>query len=286
MFKIKGPVLAATTLDDGADEVLRQADAMARYYGVDLHVCHVLPEILAVRPLFPHLHVDDVLKVTELEAYARETILDRALAITGRGAGEVRVTIERGTPHSGILSAADQIHAGAIVVGGNASENDHAAPSRTAERVVRHAPSPVLVVRAPRAGAILAATDFSDPALPAVEAGVVEARRRGMDLVLIHAVGLVPPLLPLPPPLTNEIRRAHREKLDDYVRRYEARGGGLLPEGPVAFAILRAAEDLPAQLLVIGTHGRSGLKRLTLGSVAETLMRDAQCSVLVVRLAT
>ena len=285
MFKINGPILAATTLDDRADEVLLQADAMARYYGVDLHVCHVLPEILAVRPLFPHLHLDDVLKMTELEASARGTILDRALAITGRGAGEVRVTIEHGTPHSGILSAADQIQAGAIVVGGNASEDD-AAPSRTAERVVRHARSPVLVVRPSREGAILAATDFSDPALPAVEAGVVEARRRDVDLALIHAIGLVPPLLPLPPPLTSAIRRAHREKLDDYVRRYEARGGGLLPDGPVAFAILRAAEDLPAQLLVIGTHGRSGLKRLTLGSVAETLMRGAQCSVLVVRLAT
>lgn len=285
MFEIKGPVLAATTLDDCADEVLRQADAMARFYSVDLHVCHVLPELLAVRPLFPHLHLDDVWNVAEIEASARETILHRARAITGRGPGAVGVSIEHGTPHSGILGAADRIQAAAIVVGGNAGEHNDAKPSETAERVVRHARCPVLVVRPPRAGAILAATDFSDPALPAVQAGAVEARRRGADLVLIHAVGLVPPLLPLPPPLTNGIRRAQREKLDDNVRRYEAREG-LLPDGPVAFAILRAADELPAQLLVIGTHGRSGLQRLTLGSVAETLLRGAHCSVLVVRLAT
>jgi nucleotide-binding universal stress UspA family protein len=62
MFKIKGPILAAMDLDKGSDEVLRQADALARSYKVRLFVCHVLPEIFATHPLFPQLNLEDALK--------------------------------------------------------------------------------------------------------------------------------------------------------------------------------------------------------------------------------
>jgi len=44
MFQIQGPILAAMDLDEGSDELLRQADALARSYNVKLSVCHVLPE--------------------------------------------------------------------------------------------------------------------------------------------------------------------------------------------------------------------------------------------------
>ena len=57
MFKINGPILVAMGLDKGSDELLRQADALARSYKVKLSVCHVLPELFAVRPLFPQLHL-------------------------------------------------------------------------------------------------------------------------------------------------------------------------------------------------------------------------------------
>ena len=59
MFQIKGPIIAAMDLDKGSDELLRQADALARSYKVKLSVCHVLPEIFAVQPLFPQLHLGD-----------------------------------------------------------------------------------------------------------------------------------------------------------------------------------------------------------------------------------
>jgi nucleotide-binding universal stress UspA family protein len=196
------------------------------------------------------------------------------------------VTITYGTPHSGILRTAERIRAGIIVVGGIQQYEGQATLGRVAEQVVRHALSPVLVARPSRAGRVLAATDFSDQALPAVQAGVAEAHRHGTDLVLIHVVDLLPPTIPaLPSFLAEGIRKTQREKLEDCVRRYEARGGGLLSDGLAAPAILRAAEELPAQLLVVGTHGRTGLKRLVLGSVAESVVRGAHCTVLAVRLA-
>lgn len=68
MCQINRSILAAIALDETSDEVLRQAHAFARSYKVDLYVCHVLPEIYAIRPLFPQLHLDDALKQAELEA--------------------------------------------------------------------------------------------------------------------------------------------------------------------------------------------------------------------------
>lgn len=58
----------------------------------------------------------------------------------------------------------------------------------------------------------------------------------------------------------------------------------VLLEGDPATEIVRYAQDAAMDLVVMGTHGRTGLERLLMGSVAEKVMRDAPCSVLVVKL--
>jgi len=112
-------------------------------------------------------------------------------------------------------------------------------------------------------------------------------------MAIIHAIDLLPMVSPFygdfysatPMDLSNEMRKVWQQRLNECVHRFEAKGGGLLPDGPAAPAILSAASKLPAQLLVLGTHGRTGLSRLmALGSVAEAVVRAAPCSVLVVRL--
>jgi universal stress protein A len=293
MFKINGPILAAMDLDKGSDELLRQADALARSYKVKLFVCHVLPEIFAVQPLFPQLHLDDALKLYDLEASVRDALLKRIRTVTDREPPQIEIEIEQGTVHAGILRVADNIGAGAVVVGGKVDHKGLHILGSSAEHVVRYAKCPVLVARHSPAGKILAATDFSDPALPAIEAGAAEARRRKVDLAIIHAIDLLPVISPfygdffsMPPiELSDQMRKIWQQRLDECVHQFKAKGGGLLPDGPAAPAILSAAAKLPAQLLVMGTHGRTGLSRLVdLGSVAESVVRAAPCSVLVVRL--
>jgi nucleotide-binding universal stress UspA family protein len=295
MFQIKGPILAAMDLNKGSQELLRQADALARSYKVKLSVCHVLPEIFAVQPLFPQLHLDEALKLYKLEAAVRDALLKRIRTVTDREPPQIEIEIEQGTVHAGILRAADNIGAGAVVIGGKVDHKGLHILGSSAEHVVRYANCPVLVARPSPAGKILAATDFSDPALPAVEAGAAEARRRKADLAIIHAIDLLPVLSPSygdfysysepPMDLSDQMRKIWQQRLDECVHRFKAKGGGLLPDGPAAPAILSAASELPAQLLVMGTHGRTGLRRMiALGSVAETVVRAAPCSVLVVRL--
>jgi nucleotide-binding universal stress UspA family protein len=295
MFQIKGPILAAMDLDKGSDELLRQADALARSYKVKLSVCHVLPEIFAVRPLFPQLHLGDALKLYDLEAAVRDALLKRIRAVTAREPPQIEIEIEQGTVHAGILRAADNIGAGAVVVGGKIDHKGIHILGSSAEHVVRYANCPVLVARHSPAGKVLAATDFSDPALPAVEAGAAEAQHRKADLAIIHAFDLLALMSPVygefygysapPMDLSEQMRKIWQQSLDECVHRFKAKGGGLLREGHAAPAILSAAAELPAQLLVMGTHGRTGLNRLiALGSVAEAVVRAAPCSVLVVRL--
>jgi len=292
MFRISGPILVAATLDNRADEPLRQAAAIAALYGVDLHVCHVLPEIYAVRPLFPHLHLHDAFRLREFEGFAGAALADRIRAVTGRDPEQVGIEMEQGTPHAGILRAAERIGAGAVVLGQDLADPEKSPIGGIAERVVRHAHCTVLVTRPPRPGLVLAATDFSEPSLPAVEAAAAEAKRRGTDLAIIHSIDVAPLAAPsathsidgmLPVDLVTPMQDHLRDQLDECVRQFEAKGGAILRKGPAAPAILEAAEELPAQLLVLGTHGRTGLKRVALGSVAEKVVRAAPCSVLVVR---
>ena len=95
MFQIKGPILAAMDLDKGSDEVLRQADTLAHSYKARLFVCHVLPEIFAVHPLFPYLHLDDALKAYNLEASVRDALLKRIRTVTAREPPKIEIEIER-----------------------------------------------------------------------------------------------------------------------------------------------------------------------------------------------
>jgi len=142
-----------------------------------------------------------------------------------------------------------------------------------------------------RMATIVAATDFSDAAGGAAEWGAQLARTHAARLVLVHA--LLPPVsptaapefVPLPPHIYEEERRAVKEALEK--RAEELRRTGCTVEtqleiGPAAWTILDAIERCKADLLVVGTRGLTGFKRILIGSTAARLVRDASCPVLTV----
>jgi nucleotide-binding universal stress UspA family protein len=157
----------------------------------------------------------------------------------------------------------------------------------------------VLTVRPTRGNAaILAATDLSDPAVPAVQAAVEEARATGMRLTLMHhlyfgrsIVDALGPLGPVPPQPSADALEATREAalevLKGLLDRFGVEGDvrATLHADPAA-AITGVADELEADLIVVGARGRTGLARIALGSVAESVVRDARCSVLAVRLSS
>ena len=138
---------------------------------------------------------------------------------------------------------------------------------------------------------IIAAVDFSPHSEPVVDAAVTFARQFGAKVRLVHAYDIPIPLVSpyevaIPEPYLEETRRIAAQKLAALVDRLAAQGvtvDSLLTEVPAAAAIVRAAEESKADLLVIGTRGHTGLKHLLLGSVAERTVRLAPCPVLTVK---
>lgn len=133
---------------------------------------------------------------------------------------------------------------------------------------------------------ILHPTDFSDAAMQALQLANSLARDHGARLVIL---GAAPPIMPTPEVYVavdemNELIEKERRRLakvaaaiSDVPVEYHARHGA---PGPL---IIEFADLVQADLIVMGTTGRSGLARLVYGSVAEHVLRHAHCPVLTVK---
>jgi nucleotide-binding universal stress UspA family protein len=138
---------------------------------------------------------------------------------------------------------------------------------------------------------ILVPTDFSDGSRRALETALDLAHDTGARVTLLH-VHHVPAsvfpdvILPMTPELMRDVERSVDHVLEHLVE--EARQHGVEADfhtvfGTTHLEICKSAEDVGADLIVIGTHGRSGLSHVLLGSVAEKVVRKAPCPVLTVR---
>jgi nucleotide-binding universal stress UspA family protein len=140
---------------------------------------------------------------------------------------------------------------------------------------------------------IACATDFSAASEGAWDEARLLGRLLDAEIVVVHAIPPPPtvPLEPYLPPAIYEdlLAGARREAEGGFDRLLGSiRGSGLKvrirqEHGPPAARILHAVAEEAADLLVVGTHGRTGLDRLLLGSVADRLVRQAACPVLTVR---
>jgi nucleotide-binding universal stress UspA family protein len=143
---------------------------------------------------------------------------------------------------------------------------------------------------------IMHSTDYSPASRPAFRKAVELAKALHKELVLVHV--LSPVLVPIitgemyiPPSTYDELQRTsrtvalrHLERLTAVAKRVGVRVSSKLVEGaPVAEQIVRTARGLRADLIVLGTHGRTGVARAVLGSVASRVVATASCPVLTVR---
>ena len=139
---------------------------------------------------------------------------------------------------------------------------------------------------------LVVATDFSDTAERALAVGIRYAKLMGAALDLVHVYFLpspgvlspMPGVVPAPPPGPDELKTIEQ--------RFAALGAKVREAG-VQYLSTNLVGDPPdeinayalrvgADLIVVGTHGRTGIRRAILGSVAELVVRRARCPVLVV----
>ena len=141
---------------------------------------------------------------------------------------------------------------------------------------------------------ILVPTDFSESSRAALDLACELATSLGARLTVMHASA--PQVYPLPEGaimpsperaaerLAGEAHALHGEL--EHARASGAEVDSVIVEGDPFAAIERAASDVGAHLIVMGTHGRRGVRHAILGSVAEKMVQRGPCPVLTVRLKT
>ena len=142
---------------------------------------------------------------------------------------------------------------------------------------------------------ILVATDFSETAAKAVETAVEFARKFNAQLIVLHAYRVEIPMASpmtaggyvLPDGFFEQLGSHARAQVEATAKEIEAGGVkaiGIAVEQSAAVAIVEEAKSRPADLIVIGTRGLTGLKHVALGSVADRVARTAPCPVLTIGL--
>ena len=138
---------------------------------------------------------------------------------------------------------------------------------------------------------ILVPLDFSEHAAAVLDWAVHLAQQHGSRVVLLHAYHLPVEFQQLegaylPPDFWTNVKAEAEETLERYAAELRQKGvpvESVVAEGYAATAIIDEVANKDVDLVVIGTHGLSGLKHLLLGSIAERVVQKAPCAVLTVK---
>ena len=208
-------------------------------------------------------------------------------------AGTVVARVMPGSASEVLVRAAEDVRPELLLVGATRRGRiGQTFLGTTAGHVLNHTHTPLLVVResilsAP-AARVLLTTDLSDLSTRAFRLGLDLVRgifgaHAGPEIRCLLVAGYDPALVP--PPNRDKTVRAATVALRDFVRRHAPAGitvESVVRAGDAAEEIVIEAREWQADLVALGTHGHSGLRHLLVGSVAEAVVRDAPCNVLVV----
>lgn len=246
----------------------------------------------------PAIAQDIDAQLAKVVASADVVVEYAARALAGTSA-HIERTVLRGRAASAIVADAGVFGAEVIVVGtrGHGRIGSMLLGSVSAA-VADHAPCPVLVARRSRLTRVILGTDGSDFARAAEEVvgqwpifrqaaiEVSSVAYLGMPWTSGLALSAYPPSGADYIDIGQQIIADHQRLADETVARLTRAGlsaSAKVVEGDAATELIRLADEDQAELIVVGTHGRTGLGRLVLGSVARNVMLHASCSVLVVR---
>lgn len=283
-------ILATTTLGESSDHVIATARALARATGAELYLFHayaILPlhyGSMGMTVVYPESMDSERERVSGLLEAQLLRLRITPSEVTGR-------VFEIGPPHRLITEVAEDLAVDLILVGASETRGPLAPMvGSTADRVLRQSAIPVLVTRSLLTlplNNLVAPTDLSDLSRESIERGL----------------GLLADLGDRRPKLETLFVLSHVERMGsvqfspDQVERFAKREldlltGSLLENGWEATGSLRTGQpreeimreltEKTPDLVIVGTHGRSGFERFLMGSVAADVVRHVACNVLVV----
>jgi universal stress protein E len=290
MSELRRIVVGHNFFPDG-ERALRSAIAFAQRAGATLYILHVVePYPLYQKMRFPTVPASATLE--EVAQKMRTQLQDFAASPACAGL-QVETDVRIGKPFVELISVCRQWK-GELIVVGVSERGEERFLGSTGERVLRKAPVPVLIAKrdlpvGPKT--ILIPTDFSPCSKQAAQEALALVRGFGGQAIFLHALDIhyVYPTaygaeaVILPPVTAEDLEPDWQEFLQDLPLSSGVAWEKQTREGRAAQTIADTAVEVGADLLVVGTHGRTGLAHMLLGSVAEKVVRLTSCSVLAVR---
>jgi len=304
-------ILVPVDYSECSKEALRAAAALAMRLGATLDVVHVwdrpqyVSEELTIRQGNQRRSIADMIRENaeqDMETFVTTAEVPPGVAMTRR--------LKSGQPVATVLGELEEGKHDLVVLGTHGRTGlSHVMLGSFAEKLVRLSPVPALTVPqttdesaapARAVGRILVATDFSEPSRAALDYAANLAKKLEASVDLLH-VWEAPTFVVPGTGMTSiyvgsgageqtieeVMRQSANHAMDEFVAKAKARGVAVrsmkTEQGRPAHAIVEAAKSGEYDLIVIGTHGRTGLPRVLLGSVAENVVRHARCPVLTVR---
>jgi nucleotide-binding universal stress UspA family protein len=299
MLKVRG-ILYPTDFSTCAEHAFSHALHLAETFGADLHLLHALvlheadPGNAAHRlPSMEHLY-------EALEQHAESQMASATAEHGDRGFEIVRAQVRSISAAGAVLDYASENDLDLVVMGTHGRRGlRRLLLGSVAEEVVRLAPCPVLTVpertddaRAGKLERILVPVDFSEYARLALGYAVQLTSLYEAEIHLLHVVDEVvypdfyPPVLPSGGSIDDELREQSLDRLRALlqdVSGQDAQAEVHVCSGRAAPAIAEFAAEREADLIVIASHGLTGLSHMLLGSVSEQVVRRAPCPVFTVK---
>jgi universal stress protein E len=292
-------VLIGTSLKGASDEVVANGLRLARAAGAKIHLVHAfdLTMLYSGATFGGGAYLPEMV---ETERSGRLQLLESQAERVGIEREELAgVTPLEGAPHRVLAEAAESLGADLIVVGAAESWGKLSKLlGSTADRVIRAATCPVMATRGQLAvppRRVVIAVDLSPASGDAMSCGLQVLAdigagpgvhpRTAVEALFVAEAGLADALRQAADP--REIERRAEKSLKVFLESHcpdpSWHVSARVRSGVAADAeILERCQDAMPDLVVLGTHGRSGFARLLIGSVAESVMRNAQGSVLVI----
>ena len=296
-------ILVALDGSELSETILPYARAFAQALKIPAELLHVIdPETLMPSVIAHQGRYDDLM--TAERKHGDEYL--KRLASSFASAASVGCSLEIGRPAEVIVDRA-AAQAGTLIT---MTTHGYSGLKRwllgsVAEKVLEAAKSDLLVVRAAAEGRkaqgvslkrVIVPLDGSELAEIAIPHAVELAKAMALEIILARAFSL-PPLAYNPEGYTpnleelwSQLGKEAEEYLDARLRQIKGQGlekvSALSAQGPAADKIIEVARQKPESLIAMSTHGRSGVGRWVLGSVAERVVRYSDDPVLIVRAAS
>ena len=240
------------------------------------------------------LRIKDLSSIVEQEMRKEgEAVLEEMAAEVSSNARSITPQIEKGDPGEVILNVAAAAKVDLIILGARGLNRlSEMVLGSVSHRVMSHAICPTLIMKSPipRLSSILVPIEGAEDAHRAMDFLAKKPFREFPHLTILHAVPFAQPHwlegALIPEFYRNELMVAGEALTNQMVSELASLGyeaAPLLLDGPPVELIVKAVQEKQSDLMIVGSHGRKGLSRFVLGSVAHAVVHRASCSVMVLR---